>query len=256
MNVVVEIAGRKALPVWTIPYATGHLPSADELLGMLSDPDYSDGFYSIFPSAFNLDENGEPCILPPGQWADLARQIEKLHLDLKDKKQTRLDDDQEWRKRSIELIMPSKAYVWLDEFEKWFNDYIKKKQENFRIDLCLTPILPNSHDEYFQESAKRLRQLQNPIRFDDFALTEAQDYTLNDELPLWDIARNWAYETRQMPSAILKKLAHSSWEWINIAQLAEEEHARPNAEELHQLKAAYQKANHDFLVIHFDAKKA
>ena len=51
MNVVVEIAGRKALPVWTIPYATGHLPSADELLGMLSDPDYSDGFYSIFPSA-------------------------------------------------------------------------------------------------------------------------------------------------------------------------------------------------------------
>ena len=87
MNVVVKIAGRKALVVWTLPYVTSWLLSPDKLLKKLADPDFEKELWWLnidmhqrklndpgykpplpFPAAFILDIHGTPSSLPSTQW--------------------------------------------------------------------------------------------------------------------------------------------------------------------------------------------
>ena len=155
MNVAVEIAGRKALPVWTIPYVTGRYVSPDRLLEMLAKPDCDEGRYSGFPNAFKLDETGNPRILPPSQWSEAVGQISKLENDLDKRNLPSLGDRQQWCKESIELIMPYRAYFWLDEFETFFEKY-RRRFVSENPEICLYPLMPIEHEEHFKTTEKAI----------------------------------------------------------------------------------------------------
>jgi hypothetical protein len=151
MNVAIEIAGRKALPVWTIPYATGRHLSPGRLLSLLAQPECDEGRDTKFPSAFNLDDQGKPTLILPGQWAELAHQIEKLAADLTDKNLSSFEDSPEWFERSIELIMSYQAYLWLDGFTDWFGIFSKCFVIQDKVpELCLNPLMPIEHITYFE----------------------------------------------------------------------------------------------------------
>jgi hypothetical protein len=157
MNIAVEIQGRKALPVWTIPYVTGRYVSPDRLLEMLAKPDCDEGRYSGFPHAFKLDESGNPYTLPPSQWSEAVGQIVKLEDDIDEKSLNKLEDRQQWCKQSIELIMPYKAYLWLDEFEAFFEKY----RQRFVLEnpeICLYPLMLIEHEEHFKTTEKTIKK--------------------------------------------------------------------------------------------------
>ncbi len=98
MNVVVEIEGRDALPVWTLPYVTNWLISPDMLATNLADPTH----YYTFPNAFNLDNYGVPSALPPDQWNEINCLLKKIDQDLTDKNLPKYKSRKKWLRRSIE----------------------------------------------------------------------------------------------------------------------------------------------------------
>jgi hypothetical protein len=149
MNVVLEIAGRDALAVWTLPYITSWRLSPDMLLERLA----SHG--SIFPTAFNLDTHNIPSPLQSAQWDELYNLIQKTEQDLTDMKLSKHDDRAEWLKRSIEEFWRYEScYVWLDEFEKWYYErFIKNtwaSENGEDIKLSFNPMLPKEHAQYFK----------------------------------------------------------------------------------------------------------
>lgn len=149
MNVVLEIAGRDALAVWTLPYVTSWRLSPDMLLERLA----SHG--SIFPTAFNLNTHNIPSPLPPAQWDELYNLIQKTEQDITDMNLSKRNDRAEWIKRSIEEFWRYEScYVWLDEFEKWFYEKFTKKiwasENGADIKLSFNPMLPTEHAQYFK----------------------------------------------------------------------------------------------------------
>ena len=76
MNVVVNIKGREALAVWTLPYVTSWRLSPDMLLQRLAN----DEMYvsEKFPIAFTLASDKTPNSVLPAQWYELNNLIEKL----------------------------------------------------------------------------------------------------------------------------------------------------------------------------------
>ncbi|MDD2723873.1 MAG: hypothetical protein PHH59_07615 [Methylovulum sp.] len=153
MNVVVKIEGRDALPIWVLPFVTGWAFSPDMLIYRLVKP-YHDG-PAPFPTAFNLDTNNTPSPIPSAQWYEINNLIEKLRNEVKGQPKT------EWRKRSIEIIKPLEAYVWLDEFNNWFEwspeiftrhgkDEITDEPITEPIELCFNPIMNTEDARYFE----------------------------------------------------------------------------------------------------------
>ena len=132
MYVVVKIADRDALAVWTLPYVTSWRLSPDMLVTRLVDPTYD----YTFPTAFNLDTHGNPSSLPPAQWYEINKLIIKIEQDLNDKNLPEYDDRNEWITRAIkEFWRDEPCYVWRDEFEKWYErfihwSYVSEKDEN------------------------------------------------------------------------------------------------------------------------------
>jgi hypothetical protein len=164
MDVIVKIAGREALPVWTIPYITSWDISADMLLKRLVAPNYNNE--PTFPDAFNLDSYGDPHSIPSIWWFDTETRISMLEYELTDKKISQYKKLDKWHKRSVEIIMQSTGcYIWLDEFKKWLecynnydNEILMKPTDNdrgfttYRIELFLNPPLPPEHALYFKNT--------------------------------------------------------------------------------------------------------
>lgn len=119
MNVVIEIAGREALPVWTLPNVTGWQLSPNMMLNRLVDSCY-DGYSCVFPKAFRVI-NGQHCPIEQVTLNEIKNTIDRLGRDLKDRNEYHM----EWKKRSIEVLCQHRGmYVWLDEFRKWFAHYV------------------------------------------------------------------------------------------------------------------------------------
>ena len=156
MKVVITIDGRDALPVWTIPYVTAGIISADMLLQRLVEPEYA---IPVFPSAFNLDDN-KPSLIPPEWWAETKLQIALLDEELGFTALERSD----WRNRSIGIITQNNrnCYIWLDEFKAWFD---RRTINCTHFDLYLTPSLSAEHELYFKET----EQIANRTTPDDGA---------------------------------------------------------------------------------------
>ncbi|MDP3839371.1 MAG: hypothetical protein Q8Q54_10655 [Methylococcales bacterium] len=147
MNVVVEIAGREALPVWTIPYVTSWRLSPDMLVRNLVGCDFGTAYpHYFFPTAFNLDEHGKPSPLSPAQWSGTHNLLGKLHQGLKDEKQRKDKERIEWEMQSIAiLLIDETCYVWRDEFESYYERLIDCSKNKENIELQFNPKLPREY---------------------------------------------------------------------------------------------------------------
>lgn len=176
-KIVVEITGREALLLWTIPFVTGNHPSPDRLAQMLVNPtgtnslktrtifpsgsilDDDSSRYPLFPSAFKLNREVEPILIPPSQWEELATQFDALENDLDDKEQSDLEERQEWIKLSTELLMKYRAYLWLDEFQAWFEQHLSRTYWIGNVPvICLTPFMSPEHEAFFKADNERLHK--------------------------------------------------------------------------------------------------
>jgi hypothetical protein len=173
MNVVVNIDGRDALPVWVTPYVTSWRLSPDMLLERLASHN------STFPTAFNLSIHNKPSPLPPAQWNELHKLVQKIERDLTAKNLPESDGRKEWKKRSIEEFWRDEScYVWFDEFEEWYyekfmkNYYVYDEGEN--IKLCLNPKLPKEHAEHFEKTELRSLETKAPLDQLDKVLRDAR----------------------------------------------------------------------------------
>lgn len=161
LHVVVNISGRDALPVWVLPYVTGWTLSPDMLMDRLVCSSYDPT--ASFPIAFQLeDSTNNPVLIPTEQWEGLHIKVESIDTQLKNEKLLLAHDRDEWRIRSITEIMQHKAYVWLDEFESWFNKqlYAHKtvkvdghgvQYEGAGVEFCLSPALTQECTKYFKD---------------------------------------------------------------------------------------------------------
>jgi hypothetical protein len=184
MNVVVDIAGREALPIWTIPYVTSGDVGANELINRLVAPNY--GNESTFPTAFNLDSQGKTCPIPSIWWVDTQTMLNLIKDDLDTKELPEHEKLCEWQKRSLEMIITRNAgcYLWLDELKKWLEcrsentTFLRqsdngKKSIEYRVELYLNPPLPLQHELHFENQLKKLKS-QTRQCLDDFPV-EADD---------------------------------------------------------------------------------
>ncbi|MCK4842607.1 MAG: hypothetical protein KAT04_12120 [Methylococcales bacterium] len=107
MDIVVKIKGREALVVWTLPYVTSWRLSPDMLLQRL----VADEMYvsEKFPIAFTLASDKTSNSLPPAQWYELKKLIEKLELDLTDNNLSRVEDRKAWKKEAIEAFLEDES---------------------------------------------------------------------------------------------------------------------------------------------------
>jgi len=150
MDVVCNIRGREAIPVWTIPYIASHHFSADMLLHGLTDT--REVVEVPFPSAFIPINFDGYFIIPPAQWSELRYQIELLEEDANNillEHESRIF----WNQKSVELFWQYEpSYIWLDEFRSWYtwhieNEFVYDKDDD--VQICLSPRLPESHARHF-----------------------------------------------------------------------------------------------------------
>jgi hypothetical protein len=184
MNVVLEIEGRDALPVWVLPYISGwDTFSPDMLLDRFVNPHHD--LLATFPTTFNLDTNNIPSPLPVAQWYE----INNLMIQLKEELRVKELPKSEWRKRSIEIIKPLEAYIWLEEFVRWFDrspyicnrhsideiDQMLKKQP---VELCFNPLIPTEHARYFEDTELRKQKTKTPLYNLDKKIQDARITTI------------------------------------------------------------------------------
>lgn len=117
LNTIVEISGRKALPVRAIPLLTdwrGLTP--DEVAQILAgDSDYWPSFDGL--SAHRLQPDGSTESIPPRWWASwVVRKLQAISDTIKARQITHETGVQQWRSESL-VQLPAGVFVWLDEFQ-------------------------------------------------------------------------------------------------------------------------------------------
>lgn len=150
MDVVFSIQGRKALPVWVLPSVTSWELSPDALVTGLVNPRNNPS--NTFPAAFKLNTKNEPVPLLCEQWKTTKIQINSLDEQLRNDGKPIIQSLAKWRTDSIQILQKYRAFVWLDEFQKWFDkqhfahkrfDFVDDNQivEKPGLELCLSPLL-------------------------------------------------------------------------------------------------------------------
>ncbi len=117
LNTIVEINGRKALPVRAIPLLTDWRGlSPDELAQILAgDSDYWPSFDGL--SAHRLQPDGSTESIPPRWWASwVVRKLQAISDTIKARQITHETGVQQWRGESL-VQLPAGVFVWLDEFK-------------------------------------------------------------------------------------------------------------------------------------------
>ena len=153
MDVVLNIRGREAIPVWTIPYIAAPNFSADMLLHELTD---TREFEAPFPSAFRPINLGDIFIIPRAQWEGLRGRIKLIEKDVNNSGLSEDETRKSWNQKSVELFWEFEpSYIWLDEFRSWYawhieNEFVYDKGED--VEICLNPQLPITHAKHFNDS--------------------------------------------------------------------------------------------------------
>jgi len=157
MGISLNIEGREALAIRSIPYVTAWRTSPAELVRAFTAPKRA----MVAPSyelrrtygglfAYQMDDQGVLVEVPPRQWQSL---LETLNA------QERLGGAREYevsmRLQSV-LELPDNVFVWMDNFQAWFLAEIRRRVPLSVLEdpdpedvadwlddsLCLTPILP------------------------------------------------------------------------------------------------------------------
>ena len=117
MHVTIEINGRQALPVRTIPLLTDWRGlSPDQLAQILAgDSDHWPSFDGL--TAYRLHPDGSTEPISPRWWASwVVGKLEATSNTIKAKQTSRATGRQQWRGDSLAQL-PAGVFVWLDEFE-------------------------------------------------------------------------------------------------------------------------------------------
>ena len=165
VQVVVKILGREALPVWVLPYVTGWNLSPDMLLDRLVNPHHDPT--ASFPAAFQVGASNNSMLIPREQWEGIYIKVKSIDEQLTKEGLTLFHDRDEWRRRSIAELSRHQAYVWLDEFQGWFNKQLYahntlkigdhgSETEGPGVEICLYPFLPQELATCFKEEIKSL----------------------------------------------------------------------------------------------------
>ena len=92
------------------------------------------------------------------------------------------------------------------------------------------------------------------ISINNSALDVAEDCIGFNELSVWDVALNLSFEKRLSPSKVLKQLAYSALQWIQISTpfyLGRQGNSFLYKDELKIFKKSYEERNYDFLETQF-----
>lgn len=158
MNVVLTIEGREAIPLRAVAYVCYWNAEPNEIASACATPPTKEiGGYSIrnrhsLPTY--LVSRGAHRPMQPVEWEPFLLELECLEKGLKADERT---DDENWarcRKQAV-LQLPDGAFVWLDEFQRWFsntrplkdavtlsNDGEDDSFENESDSLNLDPFIP------------------------------------------------------------------------------------------------------------------
>jgi hypothetical protein len=144
-SLVVEVAGRQALPVRAIPYVSGWNLSPDEVAKQFAR-DVSPGFEKLANTDTYHMQYDSVVKLLPKEWDPYVAALQGLERELKEQFTS---DDQgyaAWLSRSVAKL-PSGVFVWLDEFTADFDRFYRRlaiigERQGDR-DLNLSPYLDN-----------------------------------------------------------------------------------------------------------------
>lgn len=117
MHVTIEINGRQALPVRTIPLLTDWRGlSPDQLAQILAgDSDHWPSFDGL--TAYRLQTDGSIEAIPPRWWQSwVVRKLNATSDAIKAKQASHETGYQQWRSESLAQL-PAGVFVWRDEFE-------------------------------------------------------------------------------------------------------------------------------------------
>lgn len=128
MNAVFTIAGREAISVRMLPYVTNWKAAPDELAHSFSVPAQTAcAFAGALLSVPNRNAlptyvktaDGEFRKMAPDEWGVICVEIDSLTKKLTADERLEGENWAGWRRQAVDKL-PSRAFVWLDEFQAWF----------------------------------------------------------------------------------------------------------------------------------------
>ena len=164
MQAVIQINGRDALPVRTLPFvgrwqwmaspdgiafACSQSPTKIKRLIVNSDKEESDVAVRNreFLPSFALGEDGTVRSMHPEEWSFCAVELQGLEKRLKSVERSEDENFDIWRRQAIEKL-PAEAFVWLDDFRRWFADTCQpdcseqEQDDSIAAEPTLQPLVP------------------------------------------------------------------------------------------------------------------
>lgn len=164
MQVVIQINGRDALPVRALPFvgrwqwmaspdglafACSQSPTKIKLLLATSDKGESEVAVRNreFLPSFALGEDGAVRAMHPEEWYFCAVELQGLEKRLRNVERSEDENLDIWLRQAIEKL-PAEAFVWLDDFRRWFADTYQPdcneqdKDDSIAAEPTLQPLVP------------------------------------------------------------------------------------------------------------------
>ena len=266
MNVILEIEGREAIPVRSIPFITGWESisgiSPDVLVDCLCEVSEKRGRSRTGLVAFIFVE-GEPVTkMMRKEWNYYAIQLKERSEKLKNMGAGR----SKWRDKSIKDL-PEGIFIWKSDFEEFYNNYYLKKSisQPQSGSLNFSPNIPSkSKGLLFEgfESCLGLKKSDSPLVPDSFLIdklenadisipvcSNAQDDTLqreNLDNPLQETNKRLSDVPSDLPATeAVSLLSERRASWNKEAKLLKKDRPALTTSAIAQLIAKKNKLNPD-----------
>ncbi len=152
MQVIIEINGRQALPVRSIPLLTDwHTHSPDQLAKNLAgDCEFRPSFGEL--TAYILQPDGSTVAINKRWWASwVVRKLQAISDAIEATQVSHETGSQQWRRESLKQL-PAGVFVWRDEFEsahasEYGDDSLRARSEDFNPSIYALDFNPQPDPE-------------------------------------------------------------------------------------------------------------
>ncbi len=194
MNLIIQIQGRKAIPVRAIPLLTNwRFFTPDVVAQVLAGDKELDGFVVGTLQAFHF-QDGVVTVFPKIWWERwAARELRACSETIKSTQPSPERGYQQWRDESLPML-PAGAFVWKDEFERL---HAQNWDRRFRVFGCVSS--GDSEDEQDSPISRNL------AAFVDEGLTSLEEWRELDFSPyvrqaLWSVVMEGVPPQQVAPS--------------------------------------------------------